>query len=214
MHIAKPSKNDVLCGRGGQSNKHPGNRLFRRLVNANKALYQQTPIDDHSQKQSVSLSIVEAIHNQGGRFLRKQLCEWVVISSRQAYIKTSQALRETHDFSDSSCSSSKSSQSSTRTLVEQKDDHKRTTKRSVVALTETLFSLSDELPIKDQLSRATICWDDIDIELIQERSNPSTPNDFTCLEDDFEPLAVSWMSSLSFSQEQGDWILEAIAVRS
>ncbi len=214
MHIAKPNKNDVLCGRGGHSNKHPGNRLFRRLVNANKALYQQTSSEETSHKQIVSLSIVEAIHNQGGRFLRKQLGEWVVISSRQAYIKTSQALRETHDYSDSSCSSSQSAQSSSCTQLERKDEHEGVTKRSVISLPETLFSLSDELPT-NVYSRATISWEeDSDLELLQGRSNPLTSNGVTCLEDDFEPLTISWMSTLSFSQEQGEWIMEAIAGRS
>ena len=37
--IAKPLSNDILCGRGGSSNRHLGNIHFRELVAANKQTY-------------------------------------------------------------------------------------------------------------------------------------------------------------------------------
>ena len=34
--ILEPHHNDVLCGRGVTTNRHPGNESFRRLVSLNK----------------------------------------------------------------------------------------------------------------------------------------------------------------------------------
>ena len=37
--IVRPSGNDILCGRGGGTNAHPGNIKFRKLVAAHKLRY-------------------------------------------------------------------------------------------------------------------------------------------------------------------------------
>ncbi len=201
MHT-KPNKNDVICGRGGHSNKHPGNRLFRRLVNVNKALYQQTLSEKSSHKKLLSLSIIHAIRNQGGRFLRKQLGEWVVISSRQAYIKTSQALRETNDYSDSSSSSSQSAQSSsyTQEVEERKNDHKRVARRSVVTITAPLSPVSDELPTRNNNSTVALCCDYGDLEPIPVAINQSSIQHDAIRqgEDELETLldVSCWMTTL------------------
>jgi hypothetical protein len=97
-------KNDVICGRGGLSNTHPGNRLFRRLVSANKDLYQR--MVSPTRKQIVVFSITAAIHNRGGRFVRKQDGEWTEITGAEVAAKISQALRETYLLSPSRSSSS------------------------------------------------------------------------------------------------------------
>ena len=36
VDIKKPHHNDVLCGRGVTTNRHPGNESFRSLVGLNK----------------------------------------------------------------------------------------------------------------------------------------------------------------------------------
>ena len=112
--IPTPNKSDIVCGRGGLSNKHPGNRLFRRLINQNKALYQRRDLAP-LHKQFVCRSIVEAIRKQGGRFVELKNKEWVEISTQRVHSKTSQALRELNDDisgDSTSCSSSQSSRSS------------------------------------------------------------------------------------------------------
>lgn len=68
--IAKPRSNDILCGRGGSSNRHLGNIHFRELVAANKQIYVGLT---KKQKMLVARKIVDAIHNAGGRFLAKDL---------------------------------------------------------------------------------------------------------------------------------------------
>jgi len=95
-----PHPHDVLCGRGGQSNNHPGNEWFRRLVRSNRALYRSCP--KHT-KLLVAKAIVQAVQQQDppGRFIKMQDPDsdvepllWEPIAYAQAVNKTSQALRE------------------------------------------------------------------------------------------------------------------------
>ena len=87
------SVNDVLCGRGGGTNVHPGNRRFRDLVNANRRAYLKAKKND---KPAISRSIVRAIREMNGRFLKKDEEKdlWIEIGDDCAREKTSQALRQ------------------------------------------------------------------------------------------------------------------------
>eukprot|EP00533_Pseudo-nitzschia_delicatissima_P007919 CAMPEP_0116079252 /NCGR_PEP_ID=MMETSP0327-20121206/1044_1 /TAXON_ID=44447 /ORGANISM="Pseudo-nitzschia delicatissima, Strain B596" /LENGTH=666 /DNA_ID=CAMNT_0003569867 /DNA_START=342 /DNA_END=2342 /DNA_ORIENTATION=- len=93
--IAKPRSNDILCGRGGSSNRHLGNIHFRELVAANKQIYVGLT---KKQKMLVARKIVDAIHSTGGRFLAKDLDTGMFydIGLPRSLEKTSQALREKH----------------------------------------------------------------------------------------------------------------------
>ena len=86
---------DVLCGRGGFINKHPGNVVFRRLVDANKERYRSCPFDH---KALLSQSIVEVIFNQTppGRFLEKSPGGkgWMDVGKAKAIQKTIRTFRE------------------------------------------------------------------------------------------------------------------------
>lgn len=90
------SQNDVLCGRGGLTNHHPGNVVFRRLVRLKQESYLRA---SKRQKAGVAKEIVEIIRNltPSGRFLKKDPHTpgvWMEIGDRKAREKTSQALRE------------------------------------------------------------------------------------------------------------------------
>ena len=91
----EPHPHDVLCGRGGFVNKHPGNVVFRRIVEANKERYRSCQVDH---KLLLSQSIIDVIRNQAppGRFLRQSSGGngWVDTGETKALQKTSQALRE------------------------------------------------------------------------------------------------------------------------
>lgn len=97
--LSKISRNDVLCGRGGLTNHHPGNIFFRQLVRQRQEMYLRASKRD---KASVAKSIVETIRNLNppGRFLKKKADNsseegvWCEIGNRKAREKTSQALRE------------------------------------------------------------------------------------------------------------------------
>jgi hypothetical protein len=88
---------DVLSGRGGKSNHHFGNKVFRNLVTAMKSDYQSSK--SRTEKARVAESIVEKIYRMGGQFLcQNKAClepQWCVMSKAEARRKTSQALRET-----------------------------------------------------------------------------------------------------------------------
>ncbi|KAL7469225.1 hypothetical protein ACHAXS_009482 [Conticribra weissflogii] len=93
--IGPPHPHDVLCGRGGGSNNHPGNESFRELVNEVKVPYVNCP---KREKPLIARRIVEAVRNQSppGRFLQKDMDTglWNDIGDAKAREKTSQALRE------------------------------------------------------------------------------------------------------------------------
>jgi hypothetical protein len=99
-NITKPREFDVLCGRGGLINKHPGNIAYRRVVDYNKPYYQNV---HKKHRILVSQSIVQTILNNGGRFLilgSRGGTSWIEIGFKRAVQKTSQALRERTGASD------------------------------------------------------------------------------------------------------------------
>ena len=104
---AEITDNDVLCGRGGDINSHPGNERFRKIIDQNKLLY--LAADAKREKRIIASSIVEEVHSWAprGRFLSKiQILGgrrgrrkgpdlgWIEIDDDKAIEKTSQALRE------------------------------------------------------------------------------------------------------------------------
>lgn len=89
-----PGNLDVLLGRGGLTNNHPGNVRYRELTEEWKCFYiDQRTKDD---KKKVSELLMERVHDYGGRFLMKETesgC-WTIADPKQARKKCSQALRE------------------------------------------------------------------------------------------------------------------------
>lgn len=83
--------NDVLCGRGGETNQHPGNVYYRTLVKARQMAYLQARRSD---KPRIAASVVKIIREVGGRFLKRHGGCWVDVGDKKAREKTSQALRE------------------------------------------------------------------------------------------------------------------------
>lgn len=84
---------DVLSGRGGGTNVHPGNRNFRDLINMHRRAYLKARKND---KPAISRAIVRSIRDASGRFLRKDEKSglWFEIGDDAAREKTSQALRQ------------------------------------------------------------------------------------------------------------------------
>lgn len=87
------SMNDVLCGRGGATNNHVGNKKFRLIV----AEYQEEYLNARKKdKSGIAKQIVARVHQNGGRFLKRDQSNntWVEVTTKKATEKTSQALRE------------------------------------------------------------------------------------------------------------------------
>lgn len=93
--VTKVNNNDVLCGRGGATNVHIGNRRFRSIV---KKYQQQYLSAKKKDKPAVAGIVVDIIRNENppGRFLKKDNIRngWYDIGDVKAKEKTSQALRE------------------------------------------------------------------------------------------------------------------------
>ena len=88
--IEKPGPNDVLCGRGGGSQNHIGNKEYRAVINANKCAY----IDACRKTKTLLVeSIVRAVRMQSppGRFLEKDTKSglWNDIGDKRAFAKVS-----------------------------------------------------------------------------------------------------------------------------
>mmetsp|Transcript_36567 Transcript_36567/g.71940 ORF Transcript_36567/g.71940 Transcript_36567/m.71940 type:complete len:569 (-) Transcript_36567:105-1811(-) len=94
--VPTPNLNDVLCGRGGGTNSHPGNVLFRTLVQNKKKLYLMSRFK--REKRIVAKEIVTRIRTQNppGRFLLRNdhTGRYNDIGDANASKKASQALRE------------------------------------------------------------------------------------------------------------------------
>jgi len=84
---------DVLSGRGGGTNRHPGNIHFRRVVSEAQPNYVKSR---KKNKSSIARDIVQSIRNKNGRFLKfhPETGLWHDVGDKKATEKTSQALRE------------------------------------------------------------------------------------------------------------------------
>ena len=95
-NIESPGPNDVMTGRGGGPNSHPGNIKFRRIVEDLKPTYKATT--SKAEKTTIATNIVTEWRalDPPGRFLKKneETCLWDDIGDKDAHKKTSQALRE------------------------------------------------------------------------------------------------------------------------
>ena len=90
------SNNDVLSGRGGLTNHHPGNILFRNLIKAKQADYIRA---NRHEKEYIARDIVAIMKklDPPGRFLKKDPKDpnkWIEIDDKQAKQKAKQALRD------------------------------------------------------------------------------------------------------------------------
>ena len=91
---ANVTVHDVLFGRGGMTNSHPGNQRFRNIIGLHRPDYMQA---SKPNKPRVSRRIVLAIRqgNPPGRFLKKEEDgKWYDVGDQVATEKTSQGLRE------------------------------------------------------------------------------------------------------------------------
>ncbi|CAB9506343.1 expressed unknown protein [Seminavis robusta] len=87
------TENDVLLGRGGLSNKHPGNKRYRQEIENAKAVYRSASKDEKTQWASL---LVDYVKKYGGRFLEKDKAtgQWYIVPDIVARRKAGQALRE------------------------------------------------------------------------------------------------------------------------
>ena len=94
--IRTPLRHDVLSGRGGGINSHPGNVTFRSWVTPRRARYNLAPYKQD--KQAVAQEVIDLVTSHGGRFLQRDptgvTSWWTEVSDIKRMAKTCQALRE------------------------------------------------------------------------------------------------------------------------
>lgn len=146
--IEVPNYNDVLSGRGGKINAHPGNLQFRRVVNQYKGIYIASETKK-IEKPLIAAQIVNIIRNMNppGRFLEQvedNEC-WVEIGDEKACKKAGQAVREHQKGKNKSKQQSyQSSTYNTQTLL--------LPYQSVASLPQSLISTNNQHPPNDQSS--------------------------------------------------------------
>ncbi len=89
-----PSPADVICGRGGKANTHPGNISFREEAKKLRSWYESS---SKSEKFTISAMLVDLVRERGGRFLKrddKKSGSWLEADANDVRKKASQALRE------------------------------------------------------------------------------------------------------------------------
>lgn len=103
--VASPELTDVLFGRGHRVNRHPGNKLFRKLINKRKNEYNGTK--SRQIKSKIAKEIVDFLvraEKSPPRFLRKAAAQeclflgipkgaWCVVDEERILDKTKQAFR-------------------------------------------------------------------------------------------------------------------------
>jgi len=90
----KPTEKDVLFGRGGLSNNHPGNQRYLAKRLELQPSYKKAKRAD---KTLISKAFVNAVKAGGARFLKQEegtSDRWYVVSDKEARRKASQALRD------------------------------------------------------------------------------------------------------------------------
>jgi hypothetical protein len=94
MIVENPQEFDILLGRGKISFNHVGNRRFRVFVGMHLKRYMDA--NNRMEKTIVVNSVVKAIHEAGGRFLKEDSKseKWVVVTPKMAREKVGHALRD------------------------------------------------------------------------------------------------------------------------
>jgi len=96
QRIRTPTPTDILLGRGGSINSHPGNQVFREWVKTRREDYNLAR--SKQDKMKIARLVMDKVHDAGGRFLQKDpttsIHWWVEVDDIRALAKTAQALRE------------------------------------------------------------------------------------------------------------------------
>jgi len=91
---AEITDRDVICERGGKSNRHAGTKRYRGMIEKFKPEYQSLAVK--TAKTNLSRKIISRIQENGGRFLKKyeKSQQYFVLSPVETTKKVSQAMRE------------------------------------------------------------------------------------------------------------------------
>eukprot|EP00980_Cylindrotheca_fusiformis_P012032 scaffold2854_cov117-Cylindrotheca_fusiformis.AAC.1 len=91
----KPTLLDIVFGRGGGANHHPGNRRYWEHVLSHRSEYKLLCDDDKAEKHRIAVSIMNYLA-ETGRFLQKETHtgRWYRLPTETIIVKIKQALRD------------------------------------------------------------------------------------------------------------------------
>ena len=89
---------DVICERGGKSNRHAGTKRYRGMIEKHKPKYKN--LAAKNDKTNVSRGIIKEIQNAGGRFLKKdeETGNYFVLSAVETTKKVSHTIHPSTDW--------------------------------------------------------------------------------------------------------------------
>jgi hypothetical protein len=146
IRVDKPNDCDILCGRGGLSNIHPGNSWYRNLVRINRPYYRNSP--KHG-KILIAKAIVNYVFAQRPpcRFLERSRKngedQWCTVNWKRSVDKTSQALREREN-------NIEDMDSPVSAKIYREDDDTTMLAQEIMRLKESFNSDNAHLPNKSQ----------------------------------------------------------------
>jgi hypothetical protein len=93
---SQPRDSDVVSGRGGRSNHHPGNKACWLVILSRRPPYKacETP----AKKNEIAQGVVDFVHQQGGRYVQLDTDNgrWFILPDAVALEKAKQGLRDDH----------------------------------------------------------------------------------------------------------------------
>lgn len=90
-----PTDFDVILGRGGRANNHPGNKRYFKKVLSKRKDYRDC--GNAAEKNGVARSVVDFVQEDGRFLLREdETKRWFVVPDKVALDKAKQALRDKH----------------------------------------------------------------------------------------------------------------------
>jgi hypothetical protein len=91
---SEPKDSDVVCGRGGRSNHHPGNKACYLVMFGRRAEYRACGTD--TEKTKIAQEVVDFVHNQNGRYVQldRETGRWFILPLKIALDKAKQGLRD------------------------------------------------------------------------------------------------------------------------
>jgi hypothetical protein len=95
VYVDKYTDFDVIFGRGGRSNHHPGNKMYRVQIKEKQSIYRSC--ENKREKTVIAQCVVDHVNkNQKGRFLELDTTcnRWYLVPNNGARTKVGQALRD------------------------------------------------------------------------------------------------------------------------
>lgn len=89
----RPTKQDILLGRGGKSNNWEGNEKYREAIEKLKPVYRRSA---KHEKTIIAQQLIDALNEDGCRFIKydEDTGKWYIVPAVVARRKAGQALRE------------------------------------------------------------------------------------------------------------------------